>query len=133
MPMSSSQNHCCQCLCLHGEIQSPFVLEGGAPTPAGRSSPISMRAILFSLWFWIAHYHLCALQEWIFYFSQSCGSPAIKSCWPSKPHSLGDCSSSYYQPPPHPSMQRLLQGLELALQLWYNCSLVYGLPTQWIW
>ena len=38
MPMSSSQNHCCQCLCLHSETLPPSVLEGGAPTPAGRSS-----------------------------------------------------------------------------------------------
>ena len=38
MPVSSSQNHCCQCLCLQSETLPPSLLEGGAPTPAGRSS-----------------------------------------------------------------------------------------------
>ena len=129
MPMSTSQNCCCQCLCLHSEAQPLTILEGGAPTPAGRSSPISMWAILFSPGFWVAHYPLCALQEWIFYFSQSCGSLAIKSCWPSKPDSLGDCSSSYYQPPS--PVQRGCCRAQNLHSLWRN-SVVQSFSGLWV-
>ena len=38
---------------------------------------------------WCIHYFVCALQKWSLCFPQSCQSPAIKSCKPSKSESLG--------------------------------------------
>ena len=38
---------------------------------------------------WYTQDFICALQDWSLCFPQSCGSPVIKSCWPSKSDSLG--------------------------------------------
>ena len=32
---------------------------------------------------------VCALQKWTLCFPESCGTPALKPCWPSKPNALG--------------------------------------------
>ena len=31
---------------------------------------------------------VCSLQEWSLCFTQSCGAPALRPCWPSKPNTL---------------------------------------------
>ena len=40
MPRSTSQNHCCQCTCPHGEPQLPPTSAGDSPTLAGRSGSV---------------------------------------------------------------------------------------------
>ena len=47
-----------------------------------------MGSLLFSLGSWCTQDFVCALQEWSLWFPQSCGSPVIKSCSPSKAGSL---------------------------------------------
>ena len=32
---------------------------------------------------------VCALQKWTLFFPKSCGTLALKPCWPSKPNALG--------------------------------------------
>ena len=48
-----------------------------------------MGSLLFSLGSWCTQDFVCALQEWSLWFPQSCGSPVIKSWWPSGLDSLG--------------------------------------------
>ena len=62
---------------------------GDPPTLAGRSGPVSCGVTASYPGSWCAHYFVCALQEWSLCFLQSCWSPAIKSCYPSKSDSLG--------------------------------------------
>ena len=50
-------------------------------------SPVG--SLLFSPGSWFVQDFVCALQKWSLCLPQSCGSPVIKSCWPSKPYSLG--------------------------------------------
>ena len=64
------------------------LLPQNTPRPAGRSALGSYEVAAFSLGPG-AHKTLCALQEWSFYFPQSCGVLAIKPHWPSKPNALG--------------------------------------------
>ena len=75
---------------------------------------------------------MCALQEWSFYFPHSCGSPAIKSCWPSKLDFLG--TPPPIAGPPGWEAQLRAQNLHSVGELlWYNCFPVCGLPTQRVW
>ena len=74
---------------------------------------------------------LCALQEWSL-FSQSCGSPIIKSCWSSNSDSLGS---------PSPFARSLgweiwwgAQNLhKVGELLGYYCYPVCGSPTRQVW
>ena len=81
---------------------------------------------------WCAHYSVCALQEWSLCFPQSCQSPAIKSCSPSKSDSLGI-------PPPvaGPQFGKPDVGLRTFTPvgglLWYNCSPVCESLIQQLW
>ena len=87
--MSTSQNCCFQCLCPHHEPQLSPTSVGDPPILAGRSGPVFYGVTAFFPGSWCTQYFLCALEEWNFCFLQSCGSPAIKSCWLSKLDSLG--------------------------------------------
>ena len=57
-------------------------------TLAGRSGSVPYGVTASSPGAWCAQDFVCALQEWNICFPQSCQSPVIKSCWPSKSDSL---------------------------------------------
>ena len=63
-------------------------LVGGPPMPKDRPGPISYGVIAFFPWP-STHETLCIFQEWSFCFPKSCGSPAVKPFWPSKPDPPG--------------------------------------------
>ena len=71
-----------------GEPQLPPASAGDPPTLAGRSGSVSYGVTAPSLGSRCAHYFMCALQEWSLCFPQTCRSPAIKPCYPSKSDSL---------------------------------------------
>ena len=48
-----------------------------------------MGSLLLSSGSWYPQDFVCALQDWSVWFPQSCGSPVIKSHWPSRSDSLG--------------------------------------------
>ena len=50
-------------------------------------SPVEL-LLLFS-GSWCVQYFVCTLQDWSLWFPQFCGSPIIKSHWPSRSDSLG--------------------------------------------
>ncbi|XP_057553292.1 cystatin-A isoform X2 [Hippopotamus amphibius kiboko] len=45
MPMSTSQNPCCQCPCLFGEPQLPPTSAGNPPTPAGKRNILQVELV----------------------------------------------------------------------------------------
>ena len=88
--------------------------------------------LLFSPESWCTQDLSAPFQEWSLCFLQPCGIPAVKSCWPSKPNSLGT-------PSPVTRLQTgsLTRGSELPI-LWDNfCGLIVflfcELPTCWVW
>ena len=91
-----------------------------------------MRSLLLFPESWCSWDFVCALQEWSFCFSQSCGISAIKPHLPSKPVSLG-------APPPigRPQAGKPVMGLKtftpVGELLWYNYFLLCRLPTLWLW
>ena len=50
-------------------------------------SPV--RSLLLSSGSWCGQDFVCGFQAWSLCFPQSCASPIIKSCWPSRSDSLG--------------------------------------------
>ena len=131
-PRSTSQNFCCQCPCPHGEPQPPPTSAGDTPTLAGRSGSVSPRVTAPSPGSWCTHYFVCALQEWSLCFSQSCRSPAIKSCQPSKSASLGIPPPVAGPPGWEPDM-RFRTFTPVGGLLWYKCSPICESPTQQLW
>ena len=75
---------------------------------------------------------VCTLQKCSFCFPQSCGIPAIKPRWSSKPDSLG-------APPPFPDPQAEKPDMELrtftpvGVLLWCNYFPVCESPTRQVW
>ena len=65
-------------------------------------------------------------------FSQSCGSPVSKPCWPSKSDSLG-MLSPFTRSPGWKAWQGPRTCVMVGELLWYYCSPVCGLPTQQVW
>ena len=114
--MGASQDCCCQCLCPCSEPQLPPTSAGDPPILAGRSGPLFLGITAFlPPGSWCAWDFVCALQEWSFCFSQSCGSPAMKPCWAFKGLISGDSSSCCRAP----RLGSLTWGSELSL-LWDN-------------
>ena len=74
--------------CPCGEPLPTRASTGGPPTLAGGSGSVTCRVTAPFLWV-LACAGVCALQHWGLCFPQSCGSPIIKSHWPSRPDSLG--------------------------------------------
>ena len=62
---------------------------GHPPTLAGSFGSVSLESLLLSSGSWCVQDFDCALQGWSPCFPQSCGSPVIKSWWPSGLDSLG--------------------------------------------
>ena len=75
---------------------------------------------------------VCARQEWGLSISQSCGSPAIKSRWPSRSDSLGISVTL-----PDPQAGKPDVGLRtftaVGELLWYYFCTVCGSPTWRVW
>ena len=65
-------------------------------------------------------------------FSQSCGSPVSKPCWPSKSDSLG-MLSPFTRSPGWKAWQGPRTCVMVGELLWYYCSPVCGSPTCWEW
>ena len=62
---------------------------GDPPTLAGRYGSVSSGGTGPFCWVLVHTSFVCALEEWSLWFPQSCGSPVIKSCWPSGSGFLG--------------------------------------------
>ena len=72
------------------ESQSPPTSTGDPLLPADKCGPdFYVVTIFFSPGSWCSLDYTCALPEWNFCFSYSCGIPVIKPCWLSKQDSLG--------------------------------------------
>ena len=117
MPMSTSQNFCCQCFCPCGEPQLPPTSAGDPLTLAEVQSP--MGSLFFPPGFWCTHYFVCALQVW-----SLCFPPVLlKSCnqilLAFKVQFSGD-SSSHCQTP---RLGSLTWGSEPSLQLVDFCGI----------
>ena len=80
---------CCQCPHPCGVPLLTNTSTGDPPTLAGNFCSISCRVTTpFS--YALVHTRFCyPFQDWRLCFPQSCGSPIIKPCWPSRPDSLG--------------------------------------------
>jgi len=61
---------------------------GDSSMPVGVSALSPVGSCSFPLGLGVCR-SVCALQDCSFCFPQSCGSPVNKSCWPSRPDSLG--------------------------------------------
>ena len=89
-------------------------------------------SLLLSSGSWCTQDFVYVLQDWNLCLSQSCGSPKIKSSWPSRPSSLGTLVSSLDPQAEKPNMgfRTFTTVREL---LWYCCSQVCGSPIQQVW
>ena len=68
------------------QATAPLLLTD-SPRPAGRSDPGSYQMAVFP-WLVCRRLYVCPLKM-TFLFPQSCGSPAVKPRWPSKPNAVG--------------------------------------------
>ena len=86
-----------------------------------------VESLLLSSWSWCRQGFVCDLQDWSPCFPQSCGSPVIKSHWPSRSNYLGIPSpfSDLQAGNPDVGFRTCATVGEL---LWY-C----GSPTGWSW
>ena len=81
-------------------------------------SPV--RSLLLSCGSWYMSDFVWTFQGWRLCFPLSCGSPTVKSCWPSRSDSLGI-----------PRLGSLIWGQNLhnsGRTCWYYCSSVCGSP-----
>ena len=101
----------------------------GPPALAGRSGSVSVRSLLLSPGSWCEHDFVCALQEWSFCLSQSCGSPVIKLCWASKSESLGIPSPCAGYPGWVAGAQNLHNSVRTSLVLLFSSLLVAHLAA----
>ena len=65
---------------------------------AGGSGSVSCGSLLLSPGSWYTQDFVCALQEWSLCLPQSCRSPTVKSCWPSRSGTPG-ISSPFVRSP----------------------------------
>ena len=90
-----------------------------------------MRSLLFPPGSWCAQDFVCALQEWSFCFHQSCGNPAIKSCWLQSQILWG-----LFFPLPDPQAGKPDMGCRtftpVGELLWYNYFLFCVSSTWWV-
>ena len=132
MPTSSSQNFYCQCPCPRSEPQPPPTSVGNPPTLAARSGSVSYGMTAPSPGSWLAHYFVCALQEWSLCF------PSPVEVLQSNPSSLQSLILwEFPLPLPEPQVGKPDVGLRTFTPvgglLWYNCSPVCESPTQRLW
>ena len=90
---STSQNHCCQCLCPYSEPQLTLPYQETL-----QYKQVGLAQSAFSPGAWCSQVLVHALQGQSFYFPQSCVIPVNKLHWSSKPASLG-ASSPIVRPP----------------------------------
>ena len=86
---------------------------------AGSSDQSFMGSLLFPPWSWHTQNFVCALQEWTFYFPQSCEISAIKYCWPPKSESLETTP-----PIDRPQTEKPDMGSKSSLQLENFCGII---------
>ena len=81
----------CYCQGLHSqsEVLLTHDCKGDPPTLAYSSGSVSCGVTALSPWVLVHERFVCALWEWNLCFPQFCGSPMIKSPWPSKSDFLG--------------------------------------------
>ena len=85
-----SQDCCCQCPHpFSGGLWPTHASAGDPQTLTGRSGSVSSGVTVPFPWVLVYTRFCCALQEWSLCYPQCCGSPVIKSFWPSKSDSLG--------------------------------------------
>ena len=132
MPMSTPQNYCRQCLCLHSEPQPPHASTGDPPVLAGRYGPGSHEVTTSFLGSWCVRYLVCALEEWSFCIPQSCeflrsNSAGLQTqmLW-----SLLLLMPDAQAGEPDVGLRTLTPVGEL---LWYNYFQVCGSPTWQLW
>ena len=66
-----------------------FLFQGIFPTQGSNLGLSHCRQTLYSLSHQYMQNFVYALQDWSLCFPQSSGRPIIKSCWPSRPDSMG--------------------------------------------
>ena len=92
---------CCQCPYRWGEPLLTHFSTGDPPTLVSSFGSVSCGVtapFLLSSGSWCMQDFVCALQDWSPCFPQSCGSPIIKSRWPSRSESLGIRSPFFRSP-----------------------------------
>lgn len=100
--------------------QAPLLPQQETPQIlAGSSDQSFMGSLLFPPGSWHTQNFVCALQEWTFYFPQSCEIPAIKYCWPPKSESL-----DITPPIDRPQTEKPDMGSESSLQLENFCGII---------
>ena len=98
-------------------------------------------SLLLSPRSWGMQDFVCVLQEWRFCSPRSCGSPTVKSCWPTKSDPLGipdlslslSLSLSLLDPQAEKPDMELRTFTRVGVLLCYTCSPVCWLPTHWVW
>ena len=126
MPRSAFQGCCCQCPHPNGEPPVPQASTGDPPALAGRSGSVSWRVTAPFPWTPNAHRILFVpSKSGISIPPKSCGSPVIKSHWPSKSDSLG-IPSPFVRPPGWEAGCDLPKAREL---LWHYCAPLCRSPT----
>ena len=88
MPRGIFLDCCFQCPQSCGEPLLTHAPTWDPPTLTGSCGLVSYGFIALSSGSWYKQDFICALQDWSLCFPQSCGSPIIKSCWPSRSDSL---------------------------------------------
>ena len=78
---------------------------------------------------WCMQHFVCAIQDHSLSFPQYSGSPAIKSCWPASPDSLG-IPSPFVAPPGWEAWCGFRTFTTVGELFWYYCSPVCGSSTQ---
>jgi len=89
MPVGTFQDCCYQCPYPCSEPLLTHVSTGDPPHQQVDLVQSSVGSLLLSSGSWYTQGFVCALQDWSLGFPQSCGSPIIKSHWPSRSDSLG--------------------------------------------
>ena len=120
MPMSTSQNCCCQCLCPCSEPQLLTASAGYPPVLAGRSGPVSYGVTAFFPWVLMCM-RLCVHPPRVeFLFLPVLWKSCDQTLLALKAWFSGDSSSHCH----NPRLGSLLQGSELSL-LWDKfCGMV---------
>ena len=113
----SSQNCCCHCLHFCGEPLLTHDSLGDPPTLTNKSGSVSYGVTAPFSWFLVlTKYCLCPLEVECLFPPVSSDSLGIPSPFAG---SQGCCGAQTF--------------IIVGELLWYYCSVVCGLPTQWVW
>ena len=130
MPRGTFQDCCCQCSCLCGEPLLTPASAGDPPALAGSFGSVSCAVTAPFLWVLVsARFCLYPPRLESLFSPQSCGSPVIKSYWPSVSDSLG-IPNPFVASPGWEAWLNLHNRVRASLVL---CFLVCGSPTQRVW